>query len=320
MTASHLTDRDIEAVFAGTTMREPELVAIQELFASMRESLVIEPPADHVATFAAVLAQAALDAPSAEPKRAQRSLRRKLVAIGVGVGISAFGVAGAAVANEAAPGDPLYGVDQALESVGILNGGTGERFQEAEVLADRGDLDGATALIAKALDKDGQHEAAVALAQAVAAVESQSSGDDTRSQVSGMLAWMSQQERSADFGSKVSEHAKELVAANAHAEANVPADPGSNANVPADPGSQANVPADRDSNANVPADPGTQANVPADPGTNANVPADPGSQANPHAESDSTENSHTDSDGKENSHADSDGKATRPAPSNDKKH
>ena len=274
MTTSHLTDRDIEAVFAGTAMREPELVAIQELFASMRESLVIEPPADHVSTFAAALAQVVLDAPSAEAKRAPRSsLRGRLIAIGVGVAVSAFGVVGAAVANEAVPGDPLYGVDKALESVGILNGGTTERLQESQVLASRGDVEGAVALTVKALDEDGQNEAAVALERAVAAVESQSSGGDVRSQVSGMLAWMSQQERGAGFGAQVSEHAKELASANAHPAANRPADPGSKANRPADPGSKANVPADPGSKANVPADPGSKANGPADSGGKATPPA-----------------------------------------------
>jgi hypothetical protein len=244
-----------------------------------------------VSAFAAVLAQAVLDAPSAEPKRAPRSsLRRRLVAIGVGMAVSAFGVVGAAVANEAAPGDPLYGVDKALESVGILNGGTSERLQESQVLASRGDVEGAVALTVKALDQNGQHEAAVALERAVAAVESQSSGEDVRLQVSSMLAWMSQQERGAGFGAKVSEHAKELVAANADSKANAPADPGGQANVPADPGSNANVPADPGSVANVPADPGSVANVRADPGSAANVPADPGSNANAPADPGSNAN------------------------------
>ena len=206
-------------------------------------------------------------------------MRRRLVAIGVAVGISAFGVAGAAAANDAAPGDPLYGVDKALESVGILDGGTSERLRESQILARRGDVDGAVGLAAKALDADGQHEAAVALERAVAAVKSHSSGGDVRAQVSSMLAWMSQQKRGADFGANVSERAKEIVSANVESGAKVPADPGSNAKVPADPGSNAKVPADPGSNAKVPADPGSNAKVPADPGSNAKVPADPGSNA-----------------------------------------
>ena len=309
MTTSHLTDRDIEAVFAGSTVSEPELVELQELFASMKDRLVIEPAAHHVVAFAAVLAQAVRDAPRAEPKRAPRSLRRRLVAIGAGVGIAAFGVAGAAAANEAAPGDLLYGVDTALESVGILNGGTGERFQEAEVLAGRGDLDGATSLTVKTLDQDGQHEAAVALEQAVAAVESGSPGDGARARVSGMLAWMSQQERDADFGSKVSEHATELVAANSHAEANPPADAGGQTNQPADP----------DGAANQPADVGSQADQPADSDGKADQPAESDGKANQHAESDGKAYQPADSDGKANQHTDPDRKAKQASPANDEK-
>ncbi|NYI40912.1 hypothetical protein [Demequina lutea] len=308
MTTSHLTDRDIEAVFAGSTMREPELVAIQELFSSMRETLVVDPPADHVSAFAAVLAQAAIDAPPMAKAKASNSWRKRLVAIGVAVGISAFGVAGAAVANEAAPGDTLYGVDKALESVGILDGGTSERLQESQVLASRGDVNGAVALTAKALDADGQHEAAVALERAVVAVKSQSSGGDVRAQVSSMLAWMSQQKRGADFGAQVSEHAKEIASANAHSKANPPAEPGSKANPPAEPGSKANPPAEPGSKANPPAEPGSKANPPAEPGSKANPPAEPGSKANPPADPGSKANPPADPGSKANPPAPADGK------------
>ncbi len=274
-----MSERDIEAVFAGRVVREPELVEVQALLTSMREALVVEPPADHVSAFAAVLAQAAQDAPRVEPRKAKSSLRRRLVAIGVGVGISAFGVAGAAVANEAAPGDPLYGVDKALESVGILNGGTSERLQESEVLAKRGDVDGAVALTVKALDGDGQQGAAAALERAVAAVKSQSSGDDVRAQVSSMLAWMSQQKRGADFGANVSERAKEIIAANSGSKAKVPADPGSNAKAPANPGGNTKAPVDPGKNAKIPVDPGKNAKIPVEPGKNAKIPVDPGNNA-----------------------------------------
>ena len=48
-----------------------------------------------------------------------------LAAVGTGVGV---------VANQAAPGDPLYGIDQALEQIGIGDGGVTERVQEAQRL------------------------------------------------------------------------------------------------------------------------------------------------------------------------------------------
>jgi len=74
-------------------------------------------------------------------------------------------------------------------------------------------------LTTKALNGDGQHEAAVALERAAVAVKSQSSGNDTKLQVSTMLQWMSQQQRGEDFGAKVAERAR-VMEANAYANAN----------------------------------------------------------------------------------------------------
>ena len=49
-----------------------------------------------------------------------------------------FGTAGIAVAADgSAPGDLLYGLDRALERVGILDGGGTERIREAQKLVER---------------------------------------------------------------------------------------------------------------------------------------------------------------------------------------
>jgi hypothetical protein len=74
------------------------------------------------------------------------------------------GLTGVALAaDDAAPGDALYGIDTALESIGIGDGGTAERLAEASELAANGH-------VAEALD-----HAVAALEQARAAV---AAGDD----------------------------------------------------------------------------------------------------------------------------------------------
>ncbi|MBT8217429.1 MAG: hypothetical protein KJO17_11310, partial [Acidimicrobiia bacterium] len=57
------------------------------------------------------------------------------------IGTAAFAAVGtgAAVGSDGAvPGDALYGLDRALERVGINHGGASERIEEAMVLVDRG--------------------------------------------------------------------------------------------------------------------------------------------------------------------------------------
>lgn len=53
-----------------------------------------------------------------------------------------FGAAGgvAYAANGAVPGDTLYGIDRALEKIGIGNGGADERLTEIRSLVDSGDV------------------------------------------------------------------------------------------------------------------------------------------------------------------------------------
>lgn len=58
----------------------------------------------------------------------------KVLAASVALAAVAGGVG--AVANPAAPGDPLYGIDTALERAHLFDGGAVERLQEAQRLAD----------------------------------------------------------------------------------------------------------------------------------------------------------------------------------------
>lgn len=102
------------------------------------------------------------------------SWKRRLVSIGTAVAMFLGANVGlAAAADPAVPGDALYGIDRAYEKVGHLlgidNDGPAERFEEAAVLADRGDLAASIDLAqeaAAALGNPGLQRAVEAIAEA----------------------------------------------------------------------------------------------------------------------------------------------------------
>src|SRR5664279_4945852 len=270
------SDRDADALLSGRAPSDPSLMDLHRALASIKSSLVVEPNVERASVFAVQLASVAAtlqaDAAPAPRRGAVASpWRRRVAAVIAVAAISGFGVAGAAAADEAAPGDLMYGVDQALESVGILDGGTGERVHEAQKLLDGGDVEGALELTGDALESDGHVEAATGLRNAALAVASQSSGDDLRAQVSAMLEWMAGQDsRGAEFGAAVSERARQISGnanenANENANGNENAD--GNANGDANGNANGNVIGDGNDNAVIPADPGSQGRVPETRGT-----------------------------------------------------
>ena len=88
----------------------------------------------------------------------------KVLAASVALAAVAGGVG--AVANSAAPGDPLYGIDTALERVHLFDGGAVERLQEAQRLADENRF-------AAALEHAGQALARADLMRSQAQAQSQ---------------------------------------------------------------------------------------------------------------------------------------------------
>ena len=278
---SPLSDRDVDALLAGRAPSDPALAGLHGALTSLRTALVVEPDAQRVSAFATEFAAVAAAAPTdATPTRSRAVAvapwrRRMAAAIGLAA-VSGLGVAGAAAANDAAPGDLLYGVDQALESVGILDGGTPERLGEAQQVLAQGDVDTALDLVVEALEDDGDDEAAASLHRAAIAVSSQSSGDDVRARVATMLEWMAGQEsRGADFGASVSEFARQISGDKAD-NGKAPETPGDNGNAPETPGDNGNAPETPGDNGNAPETPGDNGNPPETPGDNGNAPETPG--------------------------------------------
>jgi len=247
---TRFTDRDADAALSGLTPASDELASVQRALSLMKETLTMEPSPEVVSAQAAMFA-AAVPSPDAAPQLKPTSpWRRRVAAVVAVAAISGFGVAGAAAADEAAPGDSMYGVDKALERAGILDGGTQERLDEAQVLLGHDDIDGALKLVGDSLEGDGEVEAATGLRNAALAVASNSSGDDVRARVSEMLQWMAGEEsRGAEFGAQVSERARQLSGnANVNKGANENANENANKNANENANENANKNANKDAN------------------------------------------------------------------------
>jgi hypothetical protein len=181
------------------------------------------------ATKAAEVAQAAEPVPTINSARRQErsgwlpSLSRGL-ATGVASLLVFSGMTAIAIAsNGAAPGDALYGIDRALEAVGIGDGAAVERITEARVLFDRGEVAAAIDHASEAVseDDDGVTDFSPEASNAAAALETaadkvqandQAQSQQVRNAVAAMLAEMAAMLQDPaiegkDFGQKVAEMA-----------------------------------------------------------------------------------------------------------------
>jgi hypothetical protein len=123
------------------------------------------------------IAARALDVPVRAPW-----VRRAVVVLTTLVAFGGANVGLAFAANPSVPGDPLYGIDRAYERIasalGIHLNVAAERFQEAAVLTDRGELSAAFQVASEAMESLGSASspATEALDQAAKDAESIESG------------------------------------------------------------------------------------------------------------------------------------------------
>lgn len=205
------SDRDLDALFDGREVSDERLRDVALAFGAMRSVLVGPLSDEHAAAMGAQLAAATppLAAGTASPRGAAR-WRRRFTAIGATATIAVVAVGGSAAANGAAPGDALYGLDRALERIGLLDGGLGERLTEANRLAAKGDAARALTHAADAYDTNAEPEVASALLTAADAVRAGSVPGDANQSVADMLEWMATAERGDGFGQQVSAWARGL--------------------------------------------------------------------------------------------------------------
>ena len=157
-----LKDRDIEMLLSGESTGSGDLADLERFVAAFATE--VEPPRDtaHMATALAARARSSASRPV-------RSVFRRLVVLSAcfAVVLAFSGVAMAA--DGASPGDFLYDLDRALESVGLGSGGIDERIDEFEVLLDRGSREEAFEFLEAEMKSSSSAEAAIAVEHITAA-------------------------------------------------------------------------------------------------------------------------------------------------------
>src|SRR3990172_6186648 len=151
-----------------------------------------------------VLAETAIRTGSRRPGWVGRLRTRTAAAVAATVvSVGTFGGV-AYAADGASPGDFLYGLDRALEAVGIGNGGGAERIAEAIVLTDQGDPGEGLEHAASAVSDDpGAESALLAAAERLTA----SDGPEVHDQVAALLTYLADNIGSVD-GQAVAELAQ----------------------------------------------------------------------------------------------------------------
>ncbi|WP_084125996.1 hypothetical protein [Demequina sp. NBRC 110054] len=224
MTNHPARDDEFDSALKGLDPEGADMAVLSEAFDALRRTYVSEPDAVHTAAFAGRLAAAVAVAPlggdpvGVHPRRRVRLQRRAAAAIAVAAAV-ALSFGGVAAANEAAPGDALYGLDRALERLGINAGGAEERLLEVRALVADDQIAEALDLSVEAVEEmdDLDQEQADELAGLLSAAESVMSDSsetsaERRAQVSAMLTFMAETDLTGrEFGRAVSERARGIV-------------------------------------------------------------------------------------------------------------
>lgn len=240
MPRADMTHREVESVLTGQVSEDAALARLNTLLTELHQPLVTAPSDEQMVSLAVeaaaiareTRAESPLGAGADEAPRARPllgALRERMAVVAIAFFVVA-GMTGVAVASDSAvPGDPLYGLDRALEVIGIGDGGTPERIAEAQVLANRGQVVEAIDHVAEAIAASGDGEqvegfspeaanAAAALRDAAASVESASAAaesDQVRDAVAEMLGQMAEMADNpnfdpAEFGHRIVDMARSI--------------------------------------------------------------------------------------------------------------
>lgn len=226
MVNGRLSDLDLELLLRGQGPGDGGLAVLAPFIEALRNQAADHLPGDEeVARVAAMAAEIARETQASRVPRRKRwttahPLAWRLAStLGAGMLVVGLGSGVAVAVDGAVPGDPLYGVDRALEKIGIGAGGTSERIAEANQLLGRGQTVAALIHIAESLieaeDGEGSDtqltEAANALRAAAVAVTSSDRGesDELRNAVAEMIEWMAEPGvEGREFGQGIAERAR----------------------------------------------------------------------------------------------------------------
>ena len=135
-----LTEQDVELILGGAVPPGGDLARFAAVLGSLHRTGPSTPPAEMAVAFstrAAEIARAGRVSRSPLQTSPQRSIwiLRRRFAGALGAAVLLTGMTGVAVAaDRAAPGQALYGLDRAMEAMGIGDGGPPERIIEAQLL------------------------------------------------------------------------------------------------------------------------------------------------------------------------------------------
>lgn len=218
MTRQQFSDSDVERILSGQEPENETLAQLAPALVALHSEQPETPSEETISRFAAEAAEIARSSAPAEgntasPKPGFRyrgfpgSLRRKLATLAAAL-LTFAGMTGIAFAADgAAPGDPLYGLDRALEQIGINDGAAAERIAEARTLTMNGQVPAAFHHLADSVETEDQdsvelHQAADALRTAANNVRSESDDAESqkvRSEVAAMLEQMAEMSEGPDF-------------------------------------------------------------------------------------------------------------------------
>ena len=210
-------DQIFEDLLTRKEIDDEEFADLSEILATISQEGTVARIDDKAAKFAEIAARMARSGEGGTTRRIRhrgRPLIPRLATAALAL-VLVIGMTGvAAAADVSRPGDLLYGVDRALERIGINDGGLSERIAEADDLVASGSPSQALDHLA---DSVGTVSAGAADALEDAAEKVRAAGPSgtpshlVREDVASMLEWMARSDVSGkDFGQGVAERARNI--------------------------------------------------------------------------------------------------------------
>jgi hypothetical protein len=159
---TRLTDLDIELLLSASPEASDEHADLQWFLTALADQRPAPPhDVERMATALASVARSTV--PVTRPTQPRKAVRR-MVALAATFGLL-FAMSGIALAaDDAVPGDLLYGIDRAFELIGVGDGEVDERIAEFDALIARGDDEAAYELLEEVIESSSESESAKAQA------------------------------------------------------------------------------------------------------------------------------------------------------------